>query len=239
MFKALIFILLATSSYASEHKQLILVLSKDWSATKAKLYRYEKTEKWVPLGRPIDVVLGKNGLAWGRGIPLENSFVQNGPIKKEGDGKAPAGFFSLGKAFGYGPFKDLKWPYQISSQNSYCVDDSQSKFYNQIVDRTQVKSIDWKSAEVMKRTDGLYKFGVFVNHNTHPTVPDTGSCIFLHIWKSSQEGTAGCTAMAESDLKNLMLWLDPKKDPHLLQLPMSEYLRLKDMLGLPVAPFVQ
>ena len=45
-------------------------------------------------------MFGKNGLAWGKGI-ADNLDQRDGPVKHEGDGKAPAGIFKLGTAFGY------------------------------------------------------------------------------------------------------------------------------------------
>ena len=72
------------------------------------------------------------------------------------------------------------------------------------------RSRGWIGArsEKMLRDDGLYKWGVFVEHNP-AAAPGAGSCIFLHIWKDSTTPTTGCTAMAEKDLVKLLRWLDP------------------------------
>ena len=72
----------------------------------------------------------------------------------------------------------------------------------------------------MRRDDILYKWGVVVDHNA-AAIPGAGSCIFLHIWKSSSAPTAGCTAMPESDLVRLLRWLDPARHPILIQLPLA------------------
>jgi hypothetical protein len=60
-----------------------------------------------------------------------------------------------------------------------------------------------------------------------------GSCIFLHIWRSPEKGTAGCTAMAEEDLLAVLLWLKNEKNPLLAQLPRAEYEKLWKVWGLP------
>lgn len=85
----------------------------------------------------------------------------------------------------------------------------------------------------MLRKDGLYKMGIFVSHNAHPPIPGRGSCIFIHIRRAASQGTAGCTAVAESDLQAVLRWLDPAKTPVLVQLPRSEYERYRGVWGLP------
>jgi len=45
--------------------------------------------------------LGRAGLAWGLGLHGNPPFP--GPIKREGDGRSPAGAFELSSAFGYAP----------------------------------------------------------------------------------------------------------------------------------------
>ena len=88
-------------------KQLIVVTTKNWSTSNGTLQRYEKTEtttdNWHKVGKAIHIKLGRNGLGWGRGL---HTIPKNAKIfKKEGDGKAPAGIFSLKQAFGYFPLK--------------------------------------------------------------------------------------------------------------------------------------
>jgi L,D-peptidoglycan transpeptidase YkuD (ErfK/YbiS/YcfS/YnhG family) len=66
-----------------------------------------------------------------------------------------------------------------------------------------------------------------------PAIPNMGSCIFMHIWSGSNKPTAGCTAMKESDILKLIDFLDKKKNPILVQVPQSEYSKLKGMYKLP------
>jgi D-alanyl-D-alanine dipeptidase len=84
----------------------------------------------------------------------------------------------------------------------------------------------------MLRTDALYKWGVVVDHNSAAT-PGGGSCIFLHIWKDSSTATAGCTAMPEQNLVDLLRWLDPAKRPVLIQMPRQDYDALRSRYSLP------
>ena len=238
--------LLASAGHAGEpdaihsSSQLVVVTTADWNAVDGTLQRYERKaagKKWEAVGKPIAVVVGKNGLGWGVGVvpadALRNA-VPGGPVKKEGDGKAPAGIFRLSEAFGYASQEQPGWkmPYVSLTSSVECVDDSQSKYYNRVLDRGSV-SPDWNSSEHMLRSDELYRWGVVVDHNANPPQPGGGSCIFLHIWRGQGQGTVGCTAMPQEQLESLLGWLDPGKKPLLVQMPAGEYQRVKGKWKLP------
>jgi D-alanyl-D-alanine dipeptidase len=209
------------------------------------LQQYERADVhsvWHARGGPVDIVVGTNGLGWGIGIVATDGAgvrAANDPVKKEGDGKSPAGVFTLGTAFGYAaqPFPGLKMPYLSLTPSIECVDDPRSKNYNRIVDRNRVTP-DWKSSEHMREAGESYVWGAVVNHNGtvpasgDPPVPGGGSCVFLHIWHSLNQGTAGCTAMTKTDLESLLVWLDPARKPRLVQLPEPAYERLAYSWGL-------
>jgi L,D-peptidoglycan transpeptidase YkuD (ErfK/YbiS/YcfS/YnhG family) len=85
----------------------------------------------------------------------------------------------------------------------------------------------WRSAEKMLRPDGLYQLGIVVHDNMDPIVKGRGSAIFLHIWRNASTSTVGCTAMAKNNLLNLIKWLDPAKQPLLIQAPAAELPKLR------------
>ena len=210
------------ASLFKNSEALIVVTTKDWHTPEATLQRYEKEgNSWRKIGKNFEVVTGKNGLGWGRGlhqIPKDAKW-----IKKEGDGKAPAGIFELKNAFGYQAF-EIAYPYKVYRETDHCVDDGKSRWYNQIVDSTKVKK-DYNSFERMKFSKNYYKYGLVVDHNPE-AIPGAGSCIFMHIKKPDHIPTVGCTAMSEREIKNLLKWLDPKKHPLLIQAPRSEMPKL-------------
>jgi D-alanyl-D-alanine dipeptidase len=227
--------------------QMILVTTSNWDAIGGTLQRYERGtahEMWRQIGDPIPIVVGMNGMAWGIGlIATDNPAVRltSDPQKKEGDGRAPAGVFALGTAFGSAskPLAGLKLPYLNLTPSIECVDDARSKYYNRVVDRSTVAP-DWSSSEHMLSVGEAYRWGIVVDQNSsvmqvnnNPPIPEGGSCVFLHIWRSRSRGTAGCTAMPQSDLEILLTWLDPKREPLLVQLPAPAYARLKNRWGLP------
>jgi D-alanyl-D-alanine dipeptidase len=156
------------------------------------------------------------------------------PLKKEGDGRAPAGIFRLTTAFGFasrlGPHASL--PFTQITPAVECVDDQNSRFYNRIVKRTNV-AVDWKSSEQMSAYGAQYKWGIVVDYNSAPSIAGAGSCIFLHVWSGAGHGTAGCTAMPETNITKLIDWLSPQKHPVLVQMPRTAFSRYGAAMRLP------
>ncbi|HET9982350.1 MAG TPA: L,D-transpeptidase family protein [Longimicrobiales bacterium] len=218
--------------------QAVLVTTAGWDSVPGTLRRYERAalgKPWLAVGAPIPVVVGKGGLGWGIGLhggPPDRP----GPRKREGDGKAPAGVFRIGSAFGYAPAAEHPWirlPYIHSTASWKCVDDPASRHYNQVLDETGVKK-DWSSHEDMRLEGEAYRLGAIVEHNWgKSTRPSAGSCIFLHIWDGPASSTVGCTAMAPADLEALLRWLDPRRRPVLVQLPREQYDALRAEWRLP------
>ncbi len=217
--------------------QMIVIITRDWDDSTGILYRYNRyklNEKWEKVGDIFPVTVGRMGLAWGRG--LHGKVLNNGPVKHEGDGKAPAGIFRLSKIFGYASSDSVKWlnmPYLQVDSCSECVDDTNSIYYNTIIDDRNVKDRDWKSSEIMRLSDNEYEWGIFVENNSTPRLKGGGSCIFLHIWEDEGIPTSGCSAMKEENLIKILHWLNIDSFPVLVQLPKIEYDRFKSQWDLP------
>ena len=126
----------------------------------------------------------------------------------------------------------LRLPYRQVTVTTEAVDDPRSSYYNQVVDRETVGHPDWASSESMLRVGGRYRLGVIIAHNVR-AYPGFGSCIFFHVWDPAYPGTTGCTATSYVHLVRLLRWLDPKKDPLIVQLPLGEYQQLKQRWNLP------
>ena len=207
-------------------QQIILVVSDDLQSPQAKLGCYEGSKS---VCGTLDVNIGKNGLGWGLGkINLAQNSSQ--PLKYEGDKKAPIGIFDLTGIYGYSKTHDYSMPYLYTSKNLICVDDSNSPFYNQVIEANG----DEKSFENMKRNDHQYELGIMVAHNRNG-FKKRGSCIFLHVKKEDNAPTAGCTSMNLDEIKKIASWLDKSKEPILIQIPKSSseeilelYPQLKD-----------
>ena len=223
-----------TKQPLASSKQIVVVITDSWEVVDGVLQYYERqtlSAKWKAVSPKVSIVVGKTGLAWGVG--LHGAALGKVPVKREGDGKSPAGVFGLSAVFGSTPAnsaKFLKMPYIFVDSTDVCVDDVNSQYYNRILSKRDVKQ-DWKSAENM--LDEAYKWGVVVDHNASARKASDGSCIFLHIWNGPSRGTAGCTALNGQKLVNLLRWLDPAAHPVLVQLTKVEYQRLSKEWGLP------
>ncbi|MCX5809333.1 MAG: L,D-transpeptidase family protein [Proteobacteria bacterium] len=216
-------------------RQIVIVQAKTWDSFEAVLSLHEKKGgEWQTVKQGIPVVLGKKGLGWGRSFDIDYKALDKmAPVKKEGDGKSPAGIFAIQQAFGFfekAPY--IKAPYIKLTNRIECVDDVESQHYNRIIDSAAVPFRDWKTSEKMSAID-VYKTGLVIEHNAKPVVKGCGSCIFLHIREAPDKGTSGCTAMAEDNLLFLLQWLDPAKNPLLLQFTVDIYSRIREGLSLP------
>jgi len=218
-------------------RQLIVVTAADWNASTAVMQCYERDSErqaWRPVLRAgVPVNLGREGLAWGRGV---FDVPQNGvPMKREKDWRAPAGIFQLGSLFGYAaaPPAGARWPYvQVGPWDAY-VDDSANPYYNQHVRVKPGQVPGWFEKQRMRLGDAAYKWMLEIRHNQRPAVPQGGSAIFFHVRRGPTKPSAGCTTMAVEDLEGLIRWLRPEASPHYVLLPRQDYAALRQRWLLP------
>ncbi len=179
--------------------------SNSWSAFNAKAQLMEKNASghWEEVGEKFPMVVGKNGLALGDKVSQFAS-VLSAPIKKEGDGKTPLGLHLFGKKFGFEREYDNDSYYRQITSSTHCVDDVKSKHYNKVVDLGSNKSIiaDWNSSEKMSSVK-LYELGAEINYKSNAEKV-AGSCIFLHLWRDSNKGTAGCIATSKPNVESIL-----------------------------------
>ncbi|MFC7301714.1 L,D-transpeptidase family protein [Cognatiluteimonas weifangensis] len=223
-------------------QQLVLVTTADWDSPRGELRTYARADdgSWRAAAPPQPVTIGRAGAAWGIGlhdIPAGDT----GPVKREGDGRSPAGAFAIGEAFGYAPSAATALPYAAMGASDYCIDVSGSPYYNRIVDAAAVGAEAVRgSTEPMRRDlhadgDQRYRLGFVIEHNPRGAA-QAGSCIFGHLWQTPDTATAGCTAMAPATMQALLAWLDPRAQPLFVLLPAAEYRRLQTAWRLPRLP---
>jgi len=205
-------------SIPRECLQVIAVVTPAWDSPTGILWRLERDGvSWDVVGDATEVTVGLRGLGIGRGLHPDGL---QGPIKAEGDKRAPAGVFEIESAFGTKGRQSPHFPYQRTTDSDRWIDDPGSSHYNQWVqlDDPGIRQ-DWSSAEILRRPDGLYDLALVVGHNRGPVVKGGGSAIFLHRWSAQGRSTIGCTAMAPRHLRELFESLDKAKRPVLVQAP--------------------
>ena len=183
------------------------------------------------MSKPADAFVGRTGLGWGRG--LHTGEPRQGPVKVEGDGRAVAGVFRLTATFGVAKEVKVRSPYLLLHDNLVCITDTQSWRYNRIVDLDHVRGADWQGGTPMKALDARHDWGVIIDHNNGDLfLAGNGSCSFIRVAVEAA-GTDNATAAQAPVVEKLVTWLDPARLPVLVQLPRTEYERLRRTWGLP------
>ena len=207
-------------------QQAIVSHSSSWASSHAEMYLYERESggAWKQVKGPIKARLGRKGSAWGIGLQKNPT---GATMKKEGDGKSPAGVFEIGGAWGDATNikKHPKLPYRKVTPRDLWVEDSKSKHYNQHLILDHAPKTTWEKKQQMKQNDHAHSLKLFIKHNAAPNAtPQGGSAVFFHIWRGGgSKPTAGCTTMPENELKKVVAWVDPTKHPVYILLPKSEY----------------
>lgn len=224
-------------SLPTETRQVIVGLSQGWNDSYVTLQRWEKSAAgWTVVGKPISGRLGTAGLAWGRGLHPEG--LTGGGLKVEGDKRAPAGVFSLGEVYTY--TLDVQCAAslkvnQVTEQDMW-VEDPTSEFYNRHLQLPgRAPQTEWEKKQQMNQKDPAHKLKLFINHNSGSMIKKgAGSSIFFHIWRDNgARASSGCTVMGEPSLRELIAWLDPRKNPVYVLLPQQVYVEKKKAWGLP------
>jgi L,D-peptidoglycan transpeptidase YkuD (ErfK/YbiS/YcfS/YnhG family) len=226
----------AVAKAADACSQLVLVVVPGWRDITGVLECHERRgDDWIRVGSRVPVTIGRAGCGWGSGL---HPRIDEGPRKREGDGRSPAGVFAIGTAFGAGRTLDTGLAYRPLTAHDWCIDDPTSPHYNRIVDDREVGAEAVRgSTEPMRRDlhlagDRLYELGFVIEHNAGGEA-GCGSCIFAHPWHDAATPTAGCTALAVSELRDLLRWLRAEAHPRFVLLPAAEHRRVWHAWDLP------
>ncbi len=214
--------------------QVLLGITEGWNNSYVSLQSFERNDnQWVPTSEVWKGRLGRNGSSWGIGLHPS----QPGKQKVEGDGRTPAGVFSIGGVWGYAPKcqKHPNTPYRQITSRDLWVEDRASSKYNQHIILNRDPSSQWEKDAQMRQGDYAHSLKLFIAHNAPPkAISGKGSAIFFHIWRGGgSKATAGCTTMKEEKLRSLISNVDPTKNPTYVILPRTEYNRLKGIWQLP------
>ena len=122
--------------------------------------------------------------------------------KIEGDRCSPSGIYSIEKIYFRKDKLNLpKIDFQTTPINKnfgWC-DDTTSSHYNKFIEFPFSDR-----AEILFREDEIYNIICVISYNTNPIIKNKGSAIFLHVANTDYSGTAGCLALKQSDLIELL-----------------------------------
>ena len=206
-------------------QQLLVATAPDWDSSQGTIQGFEREGNgpWKPRLGPFPVLFGKNGLAWGMGVHGDG---EAGLHKKERDGRAPAGVFSVGTIYTYDSAlpEGSAYPFHQVTIADAWVDDPSLPNYNHFVTIPDPKNPPaWFGKMKMRHGDFAYRWLVEIRHNSGPVEPGAGSAIFFHIRRGTTRPTSGCTTMAETNLVKLIRWLRADDHPAYALLPQGEY----------------
>lgn len=221
--------------------QAIIGVTEGWnnSHVSVSLVQRNAAGRWVRVLGPFPARLGRNGAAWGLGL---HTNPRGAVLKREGDGRSPAGIFALGGLWVTNPTPVQHHPaipyVQVGPNDLWVTDPAMPKLYNRWVRLNHPAATPWELHEQMRQTDYAHSIKMLVCHNTPErrggAVVNGGSSIFFHIWRENgAKPTAGCTAMAEENLRALIAHLNPALHPVYILLPREEYARRRAAWQLP------
>ena len=126
--------------------------------------------------------------------------------KIEGDKCTPSGIYSIEKIYYREDRLSMpKLDFQsipINKNSGWC-DDIRSTYYNKFI-----KFPFSYSAEFLYREDDIYNIICIISYNTNPIIKNKGSAIFLHVANTDYSETAGCLALKQNDLIELLQNID-------------------------------
>ena len=197
-------------------RQVIVVEAPKWSSTEGTLTAFEKRGgDWQVVQPTMRTQLGYGGLV-------------RGDKRRQGTGKTPTGVYEILTGFGRKPDPGTKldytqvdrndaWPYNPrvpSTYNVFQTVDRSWKSYGGYVEHLWDMGYQYDYVAVLDYNlpEGPIRTGAKgVRRSAEPPDTSRGGGIFLHVDNGNK--TAGCIAVKKKQMRAIMQWLDPKKDP--------------------------
>lgn len=147
-------------------------------------------------GQKYDCALGRSGVT---------------SDKREGDGGTPLGSFPLRQVFYRAdrvarPETALETR-ELTPETGWSEDPARDDYNRLVTLDPQAPAVE--GIDRMTRDDHVYDITVIIGYNDDPPVKGRGSAIFMHVARPGYTPTAGCIALAESDLRQVLRRLGP------------------------------
>ena len=187
--------------------QLVVVSAQETDGVETLTTCYEKQSdgSWAA----VDGLIRMHGHTGSNGIAHD---------RRRNTVTSPAGLWKLGTAFGNAPRPDhLKIPWRQITPQSDWVCDANSIYFNTWQERDDpnlLESWDYGDVEHLEDYPNAYAYACVIEFNTAPyTIPNRGCAIFFHC---SRGATGGCIGLGQSDMVNVLQWMDADLNPYIL-----------------------
>lgn len=200
-------------------QQVIVVTAPSYRSTEGELRTYEFLDgSWQIMQASVRAQLGYGGLV-------------RGDKRRQGTGTTPTGTFAILDAFGRKSDpgakvkyvrvdRDDAWTYNPRVPRTYNIFQTVNRSWNSYgnyVERLWDMGMQYNYVSVLDYNlpDGPLRTksnGVRVSDD--PPNTRMGGGIFLHV--DNGKKTAGCIAIKESVMRDVLRWIDPAKDPHIV-----------------------
>ena len=171
--------------------QFIYVKGTGGSNAELSLYEKNADGSWSQIFA-THAYIGKNGFSANR---------------RMGDKTTPSGVFHFTMAFGIADDPGCPVGYTKVNEHLYWVGNSDSPYYNRMVSDLETSDFLKSDSEHLIEYTKSYKYCLNISFNEEQT-PDRGAAIFLHCY-SKKKDTAGCVAIAEERMKEILMRLHP------------------------------
>ncbi len=197
--------------------QVIVVTAASSSTSYGTVRAYERDGKggWTQVVKATPARLGWSGLALAAD-------------RRQGTGKTPAGTFAIVSAFGRKADPGTRLPYrQVDRNDAWTYNPRYPSTYNMF------QSVDRSWSSYGGYVEHLWDYGTQYNYvsvldynlpegpittgpngvrrTENPANTKAGGGIFLHV--TNGKVTAGCIAVPESTMRQILQWLDPNRKP--------------------------
>ncbi|MCZ4125266.1 L,D-transpeptidase family protein [Streptomyces sp. H39-S7] len=143
--------------------------------------------------------------------------ITDGATRKQGTYTTPTGTYTLTQGFGVAANPGTRMPYHRVTAADWWVEDPSSRYYNRMRTAAQggfpLTEAGVHGSEHLVNYPVQYRNVLVINFNMSPAVPGRGAGIFLHALGPKAGPTAGCVAIPQNVLTDVLRWADPAQHP--------------------------
>ena len=143
--------------------------------------------------------------------------ITNGATRKQNTDTTPSGTYTITQGFVVGANPGTTMPYHKVTSQDWWDEDPASHWYNQLRTAAQggfpLTQSGADGSEHLIEYPVQYHNALVINFNMNPAVPGRGAGIFLHDLGAERGPTAGCVALPETVMAQIIRWIKPGQHP--------------------------